>query len=82
MKTIQMTIESNLLHRIDACIKDLGVSRSAFARDAFREALRRFEVMELERVQIAGYRKNPPRKQEFDIPEADHAWGDDPWGAA
>ncbi|MDE0269990.1 MAG: ribbon-helix-helix domain-containing protein [Gammaproteobacteria bacterium] len=81
MKTIQMTMEDDLLARVDARVKALGLTRSAFARDAFREALRRFDELELEQRQIAGYRKTPPNPTEFDIPESDHAWGDNPWSA-
>ena len=76
MKTIQMTMENALVERVDARAKRLGTTRSAFARDALRAALQRFDEMELEERQIAGYRNSPPRPQEFDIPEADHAWGD------
>ena len=82
MKVIQMTVEDDLLARVDARVKDLGLTRSAFARDAFRQALRRFDELELEQRQIAGYRKVPPKAEEFGIPETDHAWGDDPWSAA
>ena len=82
MKTIQMTMEDDLLARVDARVKALGLTRSAFARDAFREALRRFDELELEQRQIAGYRKTPPNLTEFDIPESDHAWGDNPWSTA
>ena len=80
MKTIQMTMEHDLLERIDSRAKRLGITRSAFARSAFREALKRFDETELEERQIEGYRKIPPSPQEFDIPESDHAWGDDAWG--
>ena len=81
LKTIQMTIANELAERVDARAKRLGTTRSAFARDALRAALQRFEEMELEERQIAGYRNSPPRPQEFDIPEADHAWGDAAWSS-
>ncbi|MCY4343850.1 MAG: ribbon-helix-helix domain-containing protein [Gammaproteobacteria bacterium] len=82
MKTIQMTVEDDLLAQVDARVKILGLTRSAFARDAFREALRRLDELELEQRQIAGYRNTPPKPTEFDIPETDHAWGDNPWSTA
>lgn len=34
---------------------------------------------ELEERHLAGYRRLPPRTDEFDIPESDHAWGDEAW---
>lgn len=80
MKTIQMTMDSELIERVDARARSLGTSRSAFAREALREALRRHEERELEARHVAGYRRMPPEPGEFDVPEADHAWGDAPWG--
>lgn len=79
MKTIQMTMDTELIDRVDARVKRLGITRSAFAREALREALRRLDERELEERHIAGYRRAPPKPEEFDVPEADHAWGDDPW---
>lgn len=79
MKTIQMTMESELVERVDERVKLLGTTRSAFARDALREALRRLEVRDLEERQIAGYRRDPVNPDEFDVPESDHAWGDEAW---
>ena len=79
MRTIQMTMDNDLIEQIDTRVKRLGTTRSAFARDAFRQALKRFDEMEFEQRQIAGYRENPPKPQEFGVPESDHAWGDDAW---
>ena len=79
MRTIQMTMDDDLVEQIDARVRRLGTTRSAFARDAFRQALKQFDERELEQRQIAGYRENPPNPQEFGIPESDHAWGDDAW---
>ena len=44
MKTIQMTMDGELIERIDARVKRLGTTRSAFAREALREALRRLDI--------------------------------------
>jgi len=79
MKVIEVTMGRDLLERIDARVKQLGTTRSAFARDALRQALRRFDEIELEQRQIAGYRDHPPEPREFVFPESDHAWGDDGW---
>ena len=75
-------MENDLLAGVDARAKDLGLTRSAFARDAFRLALRRLDEFELEQRQVAGYRKTPPIPTELDIPETDHVWGDNPWSTA
>ena len=77
MKTIQMTMESELVERVDERVKLLGTTRSAFARDALREALARLDEKELEERQIAGYRRDPAKPDEFGVPESDHAWGDE-----
>lgn len=34
---------------------------------------------EIEEGHRAGYRKDPPKRQEFGIPEGDRAWGDGVW---
>ena len=60
----------------DASVGGKGLQpafRDADARDAFRQALRRFDEPELEQRQIAGYRKTPTEPTEFDVPESDHA---------
>ena len=79
MKTIQMTMDSDLIDRVDARVKRLGITRSAFTRAALREALRSLDQKELEEQHVAGYRRTPSQPAEFEIPEDDHAWGDDAW---
>lgn len=79
MQTVQMTMEADLIEQVDRCAKRLGTTRSAFARVALREALRRLELEELEQRHIAGYRKTPPMTREFGISESERAWGDDAW---
>ena len=79
MKTVQITMDDELVERVDERAKRLGSTRSGFARQALRAALARYEEAEQEERQKAGYRRIPPRRQEFAIPEEDHAWGDDAW---
>ena len=79
MKVIQLTVEPELVERVDKRAKRLGTTRSGFTREALRVALDRYEEVELEERHRAGYRKTPPTKQEFIIPEGDHAWGDGAW---
>ncbi len=40
MKTVQMTLDDELLTRVDRAAKKLGTTRSGFARQALRGALR------------------------------------------
>ena len=48
MKVIQMTMDNELVERIDARVKALGTTRSAFASEALRDALKRLDEKELE----------------------------------
>ena len=50
MKTVQMTLDDDLVREVDRLSRKLGTTRSAFARDALREALRRRAEAELERL--------------------------------
>ena len=79
MKVVQLTLEPELVERIDKMAKLLGTTRSGFTREALRTALERYEEAELEERHRAGYRKAPLAKQEFGISEADRAWGDGAW---
>lgn len=81
MKTIRMTLENELVERVDAHVNRLGTTRSAFAREALKEALRRLDRKELEEHHMEGYRRDPVTPGEFEVREADHAWGDDAWDA-
>ncbi|MCB0235857.1 MAG: ribbon-helix-helix protein, CopG family [Anaerolineales bacterium] len=75
-KTIQMTIEEPLLEQVDATSSQLGLSRSAFVRQALRDALEQVRVAELERQHAAGYTRHPVEPGEFDVWQAEQAWGD------
>lgn len=79
MKTVQITMEDELVERVDERAKRLGATRSGFARQALRAALAHYEETEQEERQKAGYRRIPSTPQEFSVPEEDHAWGDDAW---
>ena len=81
MRTIQITIDDELVERVDERAKRIGSTRSGFARQALRAALARYEESEAEERQKAGYRRIPPTPQEFSIRDEDRAWGDDGWDA-
>lgn len=44
MKTVQMTLDEDLVRSVDRVVKKIHTTRSAFTRDALRDALRRFSV--------------------------------------
>jgi len=77
MKTIQMTLDEELVLDVDAAVKRLGTSRSAFTRDALRSAIARLNERELDRKHREGYRKKPVGKGEFSAWESEQAWGDE-----
>ena len=76
MKTVQMTLEPDLVAEVDSAARKLGTTRSAFARRALRQALERLRVEELERRQREGYRRHPIRRGEFGRWDREQVWGD------
>lgn len=77
MRTIQMTLDDNLVKAVDRVSKELHTSRSAFARKALREALVRYKLEQLERKHRRGYQQNPVETDEFSVWETEQAWGDE-----
>jgi metal-responsive CopG/Arc/MetJ family transcriptional regulator len=57
LKTVQMTIEDNLLQDVDQLIDELGTTRSAFIRSALQAALKKHRKKLLERKHAEGYKK-------------------------
>ena len=76
MKTIQMTIDEELLAQVDKATRALDITRSAFIRHALTLALQRRRIVELERQHAEGYARFPVQPGEFDLSESEHAWGD------
>ena len=76
MKTVQMTLEEDLVTAVDSAVKRLGTTRSAFTRDALRAALARIRARELEQKQREGYARKPVKKREFGIWEREQVWAD------
>jgi metal-responsive CopG/Arc/MetJ family transcriptional regulator len=75
MKTIQITIDEELLLKVDQATQLQRVARSHFIRKALEEALRQLAIEELERKQREGYQRIPTVNGEFDIWESEQAWG-------
>ena len=76
MRTIQMTLDEDLVKAVDRVSKKLCTSRSAFTRKALREAIARHQLEELEHKHRRGYDQNPIAADEFSVWETEHAWGD------
>jgi len=52
MRTIQMTLDDDLVKAVDRVSKRLRTSRSAFTRKALREALARYNLGQMERKHL------------------------------
>ena len=69
-----MTLEEDLVARVDRAARKLRTSRSGFTRQALRQALERLAVLELERRHRKGYEARPVSRGEFDAWAAEHVW--------
>ena len=75
MRTIQMTLDNDLVQAVDHVSKLLNTNRSAFTRKALREALSNYNLGQLEREHREGYERNPVVADEFSVWETEQAWG-------
>jgi metal-responsive CopG/Arc/MetJ family transcriptional regulator len=75
MKAIQITIEEELLQKVDQATQLQRIARSQFIRRALEDALRKLAIEELEQSQLEGYKRFPVNNGEFDIWEAEQSWG-------
>ena len=76
MVTVQMTLDEQLVRRVDSMVHKLHTSRSAFAREALKEAIKKYQILGLEKKHKNGYQKHPVGKDEFGVFEDEQAWGD------
>lgn len=76
MKTVQITLDPELVTAVDRAVAKLGTSRSGFTREALRRSLERLERKELEKRHREGYARHPIEPGEFDVWEDEQAWSD------
>lgn len=76
MKTVQMTLDEDLIKEVDRVSKQLNTNRSAFTRNALRDALAKFNIEQLEQKHRQGYEQHPVTSDEFSAWETEHAWGE------
>ena len=74
MRTVQMTLDEDLVSAVDKAAKQLRTTRSAFTREALRDALRRVRVKELEKKHREGYARRPVKRGEFSVWEREQVW--------
>jgi metal-responsive CopG/Arc/MetJ family transcriptional regulator len=77
MRIVQMTLDEELLKLVDKVVKELKTTRSAFTRQALREAIERLNVKRLEEKHRKGYKLHPVARYEFSVWEDQQDWGDE-----
>jgi len=77
MRTVQMTLDENLIHAVDSVVKELHTTRSAFTRAALQRAIARIRMEKLEERHRQGYLKKPVSEGEFSVWEGEQKWGDE-----
>ena len=77
MRTVQMTLEAELIKSVDLAAKKLKTTRSAFTRLALKDALRHLKTRQLEQQHRQGYQIHPFRHGEIGAWEKEQAWGDE-----
>jgi metal-responsive CopG/Arc/MetJ family transcriptional regulator len=77
MRTVQMTLDEDLIHAVDSVAKELRTTRSAFTRSALQRAIARIRMEKLEEMHRQGYLKKPVSEGEFSVWEEEQKWGDE-----
>ena len=77
MRTVQMTLDEDLVQTVDRVAKDLHTTRSAFAREALQQAVVRVKTQRLEEKHRKGYLRKPSGAGEFSVWEREQKWGDE-----
>ena len=76
MRTIQMTLDDDLVDAVDKIVKKLKMTRSAFTRQALRNALVQANIKQMEAKHKKGYEKKPVIDSEFSMWESEQEWID------
>jgi metal-responsive CopG/Arc/MetJ family transcriptional regulator len=76
MRTIQMTLDDDLVAAIDRVVRKLKTTRSAFTRKALKDAVNQVNVDMLEKKHKKGYERHPVGKTEFSVWESEQEWGE------
>ena len=76
MRTIQMTLDDDLVESVDTIVKELKTTRSAFTRRALRGAIETFSIEQQEEKHRKGYELHPVAEDEFSVWEEEQSWGE------
>ena len=77
MRTVQMTLDDELVEAVDGVVKRLHTTRSAFARKALKDAIRQVKIDMLEKKHKRGYERHPVGKTEFSVWGPEQEWSDE-----
>jgi len=77
MRTIQMTLDDDIVKKVDDIVNELKTSRSAFTREALKEAVKHYNIRRLELKHRQGYTAHTVKKEEFSVWENEQNWGDE-----
>jgi metal-responsive CopG/Arc/MetJ family transcriptional regulator len=77
MKTVQMTLDDDLVEAVDRAVRELKTTRSAFTRAALRDALKKLRIRQLEERHRKGYSLCPVKADEFSVWETEQDWGEE-----
>ncbi|MEZ5448909.1 MAG: ribbon-helix-helix domain-containing protein [Thiolinea sp.] len=77
MRTVQMTLDDDLVAELDEVVKATHTNRSAFTREALRRAIAFYRQRELLEKHRQGYLRYPVKPGEFSVWEDEQAWGDE-----
>ena len=77
METIQIVLDSDLLHAADRAVRKLKTNRSALFREALRAHLKRLDTQERERRDRDGYLRYPDSLDDPAIWDQVADWPDD-----
>jgi metal-responsive CopG/Arc/MetJ family transcriptional regulator len=72
-----MTLDDDLVKKVDIIASELNLTRSAFTRDALREAVKQYNIRRLELKHRQGYAAYPVNQEEFSVWEDEQNWGDE-----
>jgi metal-responsive CopG/Arc/MetJ family transcriptional regulator len=76
MRTIQMTLDDDLVESVDDIVRQLKITRSAFTRQALKQAIAAMRLKQKEELHKKGYQLKPAAQDEFEVWEGEQEWGD------
>jgi metal-responsive CopG/Arc/MetJ family transcriptional regulator len=76
MRTVQLTLDEDLVAAVDKVAAELGTTRSGFTREPLRAALAHARERALEKKHREGYARKPVRRGEFSLWGPEQAWGE------